>query len=92
MKRRWKLMLVCSIPALGFSGLAVAALVTFVADGPTAEFWFPTKDSDSTMSAWGASLAYALVAALTFEIARSVSKSADRTGPSNGEDPPADAR
>lgn len=91
-KRRWKWMLVCSVPALGFSGLAVAALVAFVADGPTAEFWFPTKGSDSMMSARGASLSYALVAALGFAIAWSVSEGADRTGPADGEDPPTDAR
>ncbi|GGP36266.1 hypothetical protein GCM10010231_04240 [Streptomyces sindenensis] len=91
-KRRWKWMLVCSVPALGFAGLAVAALVAFVADGPTAEFWFPTKGSDSTMSAWAASLSYALVAALTFAIAWSLSKDADRIGPAEGEDPSTDAR
>ncbi|MBD0841576.1 hypothetical protein ICC28_23125 [Streptomyces sp. TRM68416] len=85
-------MLVCSVPALGFSGLAVAALVAFVADGPTAEFWFPTKDSDSMMSARGASLSYALMAALSFELARVMSKGADRTGPADGEDPPTGAR
>ncbi|NML50251.1 hypothetical protein HHL19_11310 [Streptomyces sp. R302] len=85
-------MLVLSVPALGLSGLAVAALVAFVADGPTAEFWFPTKSSDSTMSAWGASLSYALMAALIFALAWSLSEVADRTGPAEGEDPPTDAR
>ncbi|WP_415948145.1 hypothetical protein [Streptomyces sp. KLOTTS4A1] len=85
-------MLVCSVPVLGLSGLAVAALVEFVADGPTAEFWFPSKGSDSTMSAWGASLSYALMAAITFAIAWSLSASVDRIGPADGEDPPTDTR
>ncbi|PSK70975.1 hypothetical protein C6W96_19010 [Streptomyces sp. CS149] len=40
----------------------------------------------------GASLSYALVAALGFTIAWSLSKGAGRTGPADGEDPPADAR
>ncbi|EFE76158.1 hypothetical protein K7395_16905 [Streptomyces filamentosus] len=92
MKRRWIRMLVLNVPALGLSGLAVAALVAFVADGPTAEFWFPTKGSDSMMSARGASLSYALVAALGFAIAWSLSKGAYQTGPADGEDPPTDAR
>ncbi|CAM5634334.1 hypothetical protein [Streptomyces badius] len=85
-------MLVCSVLPLGLSGLAVAALVAFVADGPTAEFWFPTKGSDSMMSAWAASLSYAGFAALGFAIAWSVSKDADRTGPGDGEAPSTDAR
>ncbi|PWS45689.1 hypothetical protein DKT74_08735 [Streptomyces sp. ZEA17I] len=85
-------MLVLSVPALGVAGLAVAALVAFVADGPTAEFWFPTKGSDGMMSAWGASLSYAFVATLGFAIAWSLSKGADRTGPVDGEDQPTDAR
>ncbi|USC47483.1 hypothetical protein K7395_12370 [Streptomyces filamentosus] len=92
MKRRWKWMLVCSVLPLGLSGLAVSALVAFVAEGPTAEFWFPTKGSDSMMSAWAASLAYACFAALGFAMAWSVSKGADRTGPADGEAPSTDAR
>lgn len=92
MKRRWKLMLLLSVPALGLSGLAVAALVAFVTDGPTAEFWFPTKSSDSMMNARGASLSYALMAALAFAIAWTMSEAADRTGPVDGQDPPTDAR
>ncbi|WP_282696884.1 hypothetical protein [Streptomyces sp. CC208A] len=83
--------LILSVPALGFSGLAVAAFVAFVADGSTAEFWFPTKNGDSMVTAWGASVGYALIAAVCFAIAWSMAKSTAQTVPPAGEDPPADA-
>ncbi|MFI9625914.1 hypothetical protein [Streptomyces sp. NPDC052042] len=92
MRRRWVWMLVLSIPALGPLGLAVAALVVFVVNGPTAEFWFPGRNTDGMMRAWGASIAYAFMAALGFSMAWALSKGADQTSAEGSEDPPRNRR
>ncbi|MFE7619534.1 hypothetical protein [Streptomyces sp. NPDC057496] len=81
-------MLVLSIPSFGASGLAVAAFARFVADGPAAEFWLPGRGTDNTAAAWGASIAYGLLAALGFSMAWALSQNADRPGTTDDGDPP----
>ncbi|MFF4079425.1 hypothetical protein ACFYZN_08465 [Streptomyces sp. NPDC001777] len=88
MRRRWVWMLLLSIPAFGASGLAVAAFVRFVGDGTAAEFWLPGRGTDNMAAAWGASLAYGLLAALGFSMAWALSQSADRPATTDDEDPP----
>ncbi|MET9915982.1 hypothetical protein ABZZ04_02730 [Streptomyces sp. NPDC006435] len=87
MKRRWVWMLVLSIPSFVASGLAVAAFARFVADGSAAEFWLPGRGTDNMATAWGASIAYGLLAALGFSMAWSLSQNADRPDATDDEDP-----
>ena len=88
MKRRWVWLLALSIPSLPPAGLAIAALVVFVVDGPTAEFWLPGRGTDGMAAAWGASIVYALLAALGLSLAWALSKGADQSSATGSEDPP----